>query len=143
VEGLEHVHLHSLANRVLPLDVRHGSTAHSEMLGDHAQIVVPLLVVADDCALELLECERGDVVCQFILRKYLCWHFFSIVLIFNDSDNHALQERIRLARVRVRLRQLTIRQRIIAVIKLCNVATKVLDDSELTSWVNLLVTICT
>ena len=51
VKGLEYMHFHSLTNSILPLDVRHGTAADGEVLGDHTEVIIPTLVVAHSLTL--------------------------------------------------------------------------------------------
>ena len=45
------MHFHSLTNSILPLDVRHGTAADGEVLGDHTEVIIPTLVVAHSLTL--------------------------------------------------------------------------------------------
>ena len=84
------MHFHSLADCILPLDVGHGTATHSKVLSYHSEVIVPAFIVTHNFSLKLLECERGNVIRQLMLRKDLSWYFLSIVLILNDAYNHAL-----------------------------------------------------
>ena len=68
----------------------HGTAAHSKVLSYHSEVIVPAFIVTHNFSLKLLECERGNVIRQLMLRKDLSWYFLSIVLILNDAYNHAL-----------------------------------------------------
>ena len=139
VEGLEDVHLHGLANGVLAFDVRQGPTTHGKVLRDHAKVIVPAFVVSDNLTLQVLECERRDIISQLVLRKYLGWHLRCILLVLNIPDYHALQNGIRLARMRMGFRQVAISQRVISIVKLGYIPSKVLLDCELATRVDSLI----
>ena len=70
------------------------------------------------------------------------WQLLSVLLIMNDSNDHALENKIRLARVRMRLGQFSISQCIVTVVKLSDVSSEVLHDGELTARMDVLVPIC-
>ena len=113
--------------------------AHSEVLGDHTQVEIPVFVVADWVTIKRLESVRANIVGQSVPSKDFRCDLLHVLLVVDDSDDHALQDEIGLARVCVRLRQRPIRQRVVAIVKLCNIASKVFHDCELSTWVNLLV----
>ena len=69
------------------------------------------------------------------------WQLLSVLLIMNDSNDHALENKIRLARVRMRLGQFSISQCIVTVVKLSDVSSEVLHDSKLTARMDVLVPI--
>ena len=140
VESLKHVHLHRLANGVLAFDMRQGPTAHRKMLRNHAKVIVPTLVVPHNLTLQMLEGERRYIICQLMLSKDLGWDLRCILLILYIADYHALQNGVRLARMRVRLRQGAIGQRVIPIVKLRNVPPEVLLDCELAARVYPLIT---
>ena len=140
VESLKHVHLHRLANGVLAFDMRQGPTTHRKMLRNHAKVIVPTLVVPHNLTLQMLEGERRYIICQLMLSKDLGWDLRCILLILYIADYHALQNGIRLARMRVRLRQGAIGQRVIPIVKLRNVPPEVLLNCELAARVNPFVT---
>ena len=102
IQGLKHMHLHGLTYRVLSLDMRHGMAADGEVLSNHSKVKIPALEVSHSFSLKLLECERSDVVCQFMFGKDLGRNFYGIMLIFDDANDHALQDVIRLTCVSVR-----------------------------------------
>ena len=101
VESFKHSHFHSLANCVLPLDVRQGFTAYCEVFRDHTEIVIPAFEVANILSVQLLEREGRNVISQLVLGKDFCWCFGGIVLIFDHSDDHAAKNEISLTAVRV------------------------------------------
>ena len=142
VESLEYIHLHSLTNRVLPLNVRHGSAADCEVLGDHTEVIVPALVVAHRLSLQMFEGESCDVVGKFVLGEDFRRNFLCVVLILNIAHNHAMQDVIGLARVRVRFRKLAISERIVAVVKFSDVSPKVLRNDEFPARMNSFIAIC-
>ena len=109
------------------------------MPGDHSEVDEPTFVIPLVMPLKLLECESCNVFCQLVLGKDLCRYFLNVVLFLNHANDHALEDLICLASVGVRRRQLPISQRIVAIIKLCDVSAKVLDNGELASRVNLLI----
>ena len=79
------------------------------MLGNHTQVLVPSLVVAYRCRLQALERERCDVIGEPVLREDLRRELQGVMLVFNSTDYHGLQDQIGLARVGVTLGQLSIR----------------------------------
>ena len=77
-----------------------------------------------------------------MLCKDLCRHFDRVILVFDQSNDHALQNHVRLSRVCVRFRQLAIGQRVVAIVKLGNIAAKILLDHKLAARMELLVATC-
>ena len=65
--------------------------------------------------------------------------FDCIVLVFYHTNDHALENKIRLDGMRVWLRKLAVCESVITVVKLCNVSTKILSYRELASWMNFLI----
>ena len=116
-------------------------TAHREVFGHHAEIGVPALVVARDLLVQLLKRKRCNVVRQRVPRVDPGCLLVHIVLVLDDPDYHTLQNLVSLASVRVSLREFTARQRVIAIVKLGNVAPKVLRDGELATRVDPFVAI--
>ena len=110
--------------------------AHSEVLGDHTQVKVPVAVVAHALPVQSPKSEGRYVVRQGVLRENLCRQLLHVLLVIDNADDHTFQEFVRLPRVRVWLRELTIRQRVVPVVKLCYVAPKVLDDGEFAARVD-------
>ena len=82
--------------------MRQSRAAHCKVLGYHTQINIPTLVVAHNLTVKLLEGESCDIVSQLVLRKYLGWHFDSIMLVFNDAHNHTPKYQIGYAGVGIR-----------------------------------------
>ena len=109
-----------------------GFRADREVFRHHAQILVPPLVIAHFLPIQLLESESGDIVSQLVFGEYFGRFFDSVVLVFNDTHNHAAEDEIGLAGVRVRLCQSSISQRVVAVVKFGYVSPKVFTDRELT-----------
>ena len=79
------------------------------MLGNHTQVLVPSLEVANRGRLQALERERCDVIGELVLREDLRRELRGVMLVFNSTDYHRLQDQIGLARVGVTLGQLSIR----------------------------------
>ena len=92
VQCFKTVHFHGLADGILSLNVRQGFAAHGEVLGDHAEISEPALVVALDRFVHLLERERGNSVREFVLCRDPSGFLPHIKLIIDHSNNHALQD---------------------------------------------------
>ena len=116
--------------------MRQSVGAHSEVLGDHTKVEIPVFVVAYWVTIERLESVGANIVGQSVPSKDFCCNLLHVLLIIDDSNDHALQDEIGLAGVRVRLSQWPIRQRVVAIIKLGYVASKVFHDCELTARVN-------
>ena len=96
------MHLHRLANGILSLYVWLGSTAYSEMLSHHTEIIVPSFVVAHRFAIQLLESKSCDTIRKFMFGENFSRHLHRIVLIFDHANYHALQDLVGLARMRMR-----------------------------------------
>ena len=110
------------------------------MFCNHSKIIIPSLVIPYNLALQVLECESRNVVSQLMLRKDLRWYLLCVLLVLNIPDYHALEYRISLSRMRVRLCQLSICKSVITIIKLCDVSAEVLHDSEFSSRVYSFIT---
>ena len=76
-----------------------------------------------------------------MLCKNLRWLLNRIVLIVYHTNNHALEYQICLCRVSMGRCEQTISERVIAVIKLRDVAPKVLLYGEFASWVDFFIAI--
>ena len=111
------------------------------MFSNHTEVLVPLFVVPDGFLVQLLESKCTDVACQLMRVSNLHWQLFSVLLIFDYSNDHAFEDQICLASVRMRLGQFSISQCIVTVVKLSDVSPKVLHDGELTARMDVLVSI--
>jgi len=142
VEGFKDLGLHSLTDCVLSADFRQSATGHCEVFGHHAQVVVPRLVVADVVTVYLFEGEGRNSFSEFMLQCDLCLMENHVFLVFQYSNHHTVEKVISLGRMSVRLDILAICQGVVSVVKLGDVAAKVLSNDKLASWVDLLITVC-
>ena len=112
------------------------------MLGHHAQVIVPCLVVADVMTVYLFKGKSRYSFGEFMLQCYLCLMENHIFLVFQYSNDHTIEDVISLSRMSVRLHVLAISQSVVSVVKLGDVAAKVLSNDKLASWMDLLIAIC-
>ena len=75
-----------------------------------------------------------------MLGKNLGGHLNAIALILDHANNHRPNDVVSLLRVGVRLQKLPIRQTIVAIVELSDVASEILQNHELSSRVDPLVT---
>ena len=101
---------HRLTYSILTLDMWKFEAADCEVFCNHTQVLVPALEVAHCRRLYTLKRKGSDVVCQFILCENLTWQLNNIVLVIDCANDHGVEDEVSLARVRVRLGKLTIRQ---------------------------------
>ena len=111
------------------------------MFGHHTEILVPAFVVSSGFLVQLFECKCSDVRCQLMRFTNLHLQVPCVMLIFNHSNNHAVEDQIRLACVSMWLGQFSIRQSIVAIVKLGDISAKILLDRKLATRMNILITI--
>ena len=71
--------------------------AHSEVLCDHTQVEIPVFVVADRVTIKRLESVRANIVSQGMPSKDFRCDLLHVLLVVDDSDDHALQDEVGLA----------------------------------------------
>ena len=141
VDCFQVTEFHRLTNGILSLDIRQGLAAHSEVFCHHTEVKVPSFVISNGLVIARLKCKSCDIVRQLVLCKNLRWLLNRIVLIVYHTNNHALEYQICLCRVSMGRCEQTISERVIAVIKLRDVAPKVLLYGEFASWVDFFIAI--
>ena len=133
--------LHRLTDCVLAFDVWELTTADRKVLGDHTEILIPAFEVADTSSIEAFEGKSGNRISQLVLSEDFRWQLDRIVLVINRSNNHRMQNRVSLSRVRMSLCKTTISQRVISVVELSKVAPEIFRDHEFSSWMDAFVAI--
>ena len=124
--------------------------ADGEMLGNHAELLIPAFVVTQHYSFLLmfrlarvicLESECGDVFSQVMNGTYFSRLFHCVLLSINSTYDHVLENLVRTGRVRVELKHSS--QAVITVVEFRDIAAKVLRDYKFSTWVDSLVTIRT